>query len=817
MQLAIEIEARMTGLISKSRVGNILESFRRGFARLLPSRGLHGGPGARGDDGASTSRKEQGPRFHRLPKMEGSLHLKMLPLVLLLACVPGSVLAEDGDSKEKKELEEKKATIAERVMVIGSASNANDVPGSAHYIGKEELERGRFTDIHRVLRKVPGVNIQEEDGYGLRPSIGMRGTGVERSQKITLLEDGLLIAPAPYAAPAAYYFPVVARMEGVEVRKGSGSIKQGPYTNGGSLNLLSRSIPSEFGGQLSAALGDFGEKRALAHVGDTVGRFGYMLESVQHQASGFKKLDGGGSTGFGIEDYIAKFRMTSRPAASRFYLLELKLGKNVQKGRETYLGLSRGDFQETPYRRYAGSQADWIDADQRQASLQWFIQASKNVDVTTTVYRTDFFRNWHKLGNVIDSSGNKAKISSVLDNPGAYAESFGILRGDVDTSADALIVRNNRRRYYSQGVQSVLGWRASGRRVTHQLELGIRIHEDQEDRFQNEEGYRMAGGFMSRTSVGAPGSQSNRITDARALAFFVQDKLTFGRWTLSPGIRFESIDYRRRDFSRSDPDRTGIDSTTLSNGMNVWIPGMGIEYALGSDWKVFGGVHKGFAPLGPNAKERVRPEESFNYEAGVRRTGRQTSADLVFFYSDYDNLLGIDTLASSGLGSGEGFNGGRAEIYGVEASLSHTAQLGSYKIPMSLDYTFTRAEFRTSFLTSFADWAPEVSRGDELPYLPDQTINLEIGMLNGRWGAFLGAGYVGDMRSKSGQGAIPDSERIPRHLVFDLTGEVRILDDLKLYARVRNLTNEAYVAALRPAGLRPGLPRTALVGLEMKF
>ena len=119
------------------------------------------------------------------------------------------------------------------VQTIGLAAGAkgvDEVPGALHVISQEELERYSYTDPLRVLRTVSGVNIQEEDGYGLRPNIGMRGSGTERSARITIMEDGILMAPAAYSAPAAYFFPSIARMQSIEVLKGSSQIAFGPQT-----------------------------------------------------------------------------------------------------------------------------------------------------------------------------------------------------------------------------------------------------------------------------------------------------------------------------------------------------------------------------------------------------------------------------------------------------------------------------------------------------------------------------------------------------------------------------------------------------------
>ncbi|WP_372945372.1 TonB-dependent receptor family protein, partial [Muriicola sp.] len=610
-------------------------------------------------------------------------------------------------------------------VILGSKYQAENRTGSAYYISPQELATFNYTDVNRVLRSVPGVNYYEEDGFGLRPNISLRGTSPERSAKITLMEDGVLIAPAPYSAPAAYYFPSVARMQAVEILKGSSQVQYGPYTTGGAINMLSTQIPEDFNAFLSASYGNYNSGRLHAKLGDSKERFGYMIEYLNFNSDGFKNLDSRGNTGFDKNDLVAKFRVNTGRAASLQQSLEFKFQYSDEQSNETYVGLTDADFSATPFRRYAGTAEDEMINDHKQFMLTHLLAFSDNFHITTNAYYNGFTRNWYKLDGVT-LNGERRGVSGILSDPLNNSEYLDVITGAADSPDDALLVKANARGYISKGLQTKFDYHWTGENTFHDVEVGVRYHYDEEDRFQFIDGYRITDGSMIRTSSGVPGTNANRISDATARATFALYRFKYKELTLTPGLRYENIRLGRTDFGTSDIERLGTSLSVRENRTDVWIPGMGFNYNF-DKFSVFGGVHKGFSP--PTSREDEKDEESINVELGSRFRLNGISGEVIGFYNDYSNLLGSDLAATGGTGSLEQFNAGEVKVQGIEILLNYDflQSHDKLKLPLTFAYTFTDTEFQSSFGSAEDIWG-DVTTGDELPYISKHQFNTTLSL-----------------------------------------------------------------------------------------
>jgi Fe(3+) dicitrate transport protein len=709
----------------------------------------------------------------------------------------------------------------QQVFITGGANEIQTQPGSATLIDETALEQFEYTDIHRVLNEVPGINLQEEDGYGLRPNIGMRGSSPERSKKVTIMEDGILSGPAPYSAPAAYYFPNVSRMSAVEVFKGPSAIQYGPATVAGAVNMVSRAIPFSPQGELDVQAGSYEFKRLNAYYGEQVGNFGYVVEGLHASTTGFKDLDGTEyddlGTGFERNDFSLK---TSYDLNGEYrQRLTLKLGYADEQSNETYVGLSKADFDADPYRRYAASVLDNMQWEHTQLQLTHTFEPTITSSVTTDIYRNEFSRDWFKLNSF--GTGSSVTIDDVLQNPaGNNSDYYQILTGERNTGApfEALLIGNNGRDFISQGIQTKLNADAFVFGLSHQVEVGVRLHMDEIKRNHTQQSYDMTATGLQITADSDLKTTKVNKGEATALALYIKDDIQINDSTISLGLRSETIETTLTD--------TTTATTSIKEGTeSVLVPGAGIFTQLTEHFGILAGVHKGYVATAPGQVGDIEPEESINYEVGFRMNG-QYNIEVVAYLNDYSNLKGVCSFNNGcdSTNTDTEFNGGEVLVYGLESHLKFEQTLTSaLSLPLSVTYTFTQTEFQNSFDDPNGIFAaldvddPKVFEGDELAYVPAHRLNIKTGLQAEKWQLMLSALYQGEMRSHAGQGTISDEDKIDAYVVMDLAANYQVLPELQIYSTVDNLLGKEYLVAAQPMGYRPGKPTAVHLGAKYRF
>lgn len=699
----------------------------------------------------------------------------------------------------------------EGIDVTIAGARLRDTAGSAHIIREEQLERFEYSDPHQVLQSVPGVYVRGEDGFGLRPNIGMRGAISDRSKKITLMEDGVLFGPAPYSAPAAYYFPLITRMTSVKVVKGPSAIAFGPHTIAGAIDLITAPIPEGEHAFADLSMGLYLSRKAHVRASTSGEHFAVLLEGVHEANDGFKELDGaGGDTGYSRNEAMGKIRTSFGNADSLLHEFELKLGFSSENSDETYLGLTTADIEANPYRRYAPSQLDHMEYWRTQVALTHTATHGADLDIKSTFYRHDLHRSWRKVNGF-----RGASIYDVLANPDdpRNAVFYGVLTGQIPASTDGetLMIGPNDRKFVSQGFQTKASWRPKTGPIQHKMEVGARIHYDSIERLHTQDGFTIDG--FDLIPEGRP-TETTADNEGRtlALSLWAIHSGTWGPVTITAGGRIESIQSRFEDDLSGRKE--GISQQLL-------LPGAGAHVALPADFGLIAGVYQGFSPIPPGQSVNVSPEKSVNYEFGGRWSPKRAiRVEAIGFYNDYVNLSNVCTFSTGCIAEAvdEQSNAGAATVAGLEAYVDAEVELPlDLTLPGRIAYTFTHARFDTSFDSADPIFG-DVSEGDVIPYIPEHQLVASVGLEHRIVGGSVGGTFVSAMRETAGG---VDEEPTPfetteAHFLLDASVYAQPFDFWKIYVTGRNLLDMAYVASHRPYGARPGAPISFQVGAKLE-
>lgn len=687
------------------------------------------------------------------------------------------------------------------VEIVESADTLQTIPGAVNILKQEELFESHVFNVNEALRKIPGVNVRDEEGFGMRPNIGIRGMNPTRSTKTLLLEDGIPLSYAPYGDNASYYHPPIERFASIEVLKGPSQIMFGPQTISGTINYLTPNPPAKPGGSLSFTGGTREFYDGHFNYGGTVGDFGGLLDITHKESEGARD-----NTHSDINDFNVKGVYDINASNA----LTLRANYFQEDSQVTYSGITDAEMHNFGI-RYNPFKNDRMQTDRWGTSLTHQFSFNNDVTLTTNAYWSHFHRDWWR------------QSSTTTDTQCGNAFRDNRLAGNAVNVDGCDSTQGRLRDYYAYGVEPKLHVNHKTLGIDNELDMGFRAHYEEQFRVQE-----------NRKPLTGPvtiGENNERGTDA--YSGFAQNKFILGDWSLTPGVRIEHVDFSR------------LNKLNNKGGESVLteiLPAFGITHNPNDQITTFFGFHGGFAPprvedevSGTGKPINVGPEKSWNYELGVRTkpyTGAKLDATL--FHADFQQQNAVGSIAggTTPLATGQALYQG-VELFGRQ---DFGALFDSdHNVYFQAAYTWVgTAEMTSDFRCLAVDGSipgacvggivPGAREGNRMPYSPKHTLTSTIGYSHPQgFDVHLETVFVGEQFSDfantpaaaaNGNGQLG---KIDGYVVLNLgtTYHVKPLNT-DLFVSLKNLLDEEYIVD-RTRGILPGSPRLVQAGFKVNF
>lgn len=677
------------------------------------------------------------------------------------------------------------------VTVVGNwLENANEAkvlehPGARTIVDRETFAEAGANNVREVLRRIPGVQVQENHGTGgsdVSLNVGVRGLASRLSPRSTILMDGIPLAVAPYGQPQLSMAPLsLGNLETIDVVRGAGSVRYGPQNVGGIINFVTRPIPQAFAADASVSTDIYShggnvKTNPTAFIGGTneQGLGGALLYSGIH-GNGYRASN----DHVNIDDLLLKgaYRISKTDSLSAaFHYYE---GTAGMPGGLTPGQYAADPFQSVrPFDNFSGRRHDF--------SLKYsHNDADRKFEVLT--YYTDSFR-----GSNIEQE-------------------------DVRSTANPRPLRLTAapRNYHTFAIEPRYSQLFRGESMSHEIGIGYRFLREASD----EQAARTAfyqPGSLDPTTLPSPVYQW-RTGGTTANAVYIDDTINVGNWTITPGLRYEFIrSYVTDNFS-------GVRRDVSSNEP---LPSLAVMYHVSDQWKLFANAGVSFGPLQyfqiAQTTNGLTPEKAKTYEIGTHFNANGWGGELTLFNIDFDDELQL--RGGTGGAPDAWTNLGATTHRGVESSLRY--DFGALdKALMGLSayatYTYTEATYNQG---NFA--------GRDLPFYSRHVATVGMRYARNRW-SFNVDGFAqskqhspGDpsnsttyQTAESANGALGD---IPGYALMNLRLGYdfgKAAQNLKLAVGVKNVFDKRYFTRSTDnnAGKYVGMPRTFYIQASLAY
>jgi len=696
--------------------------------------------------------------------------------------------AASSDSESKASTEDRTETLT----VVGNWLDNDDSdsvvlshPGARTIITQQQVREKGGETVAEALRGTPGLQVQENNGTGgsdISLNVGVRGLTSRLSPRSTILMDGVPLSVAPYGQPQLSMAPLsMGNIQSIDVIRGGSAVRYGPQNVGGVINFISKEIPKTFGGGVStqtegAAHGGL-KTLTSASVGGTADN-GFGAELLYSGLHGQGYRDNNDNTD--IDDFMLKTQYAFTPKDELLANFHYYTASAGMPG-----GLSAEQYKENPFQ--SKRRFDQFEGRRQDMSFKYRHQEDDSQFELLT-YFTKSFRSSDIASDGTGANAGRSRFSAAPRNYTTYA---------IEPS-------------YSQLFHL---WSTA-----HEVTVGYRYLNETSD----EKGYR-SGWYDPNTTLSAPDSRANYYQHTSggtaAHAAYIDDAINFGNWTVTPGLRYESIRTHVGD-SFADIEREKQYSEPL--------PSLNVTYHLSDEWKLFANANTSFGSLqyfqltrGGNHGQPapgLEPEKARTYEIGTRYDDTQLKAELTAFYIDFDNQL---QYISNDIGWTKL---GATKHQGIETALSYDlSEVAPVLSGMSVytSYTYTRA---TTVKGDFAD--------KDLPFYSRQVFSVGSRYEIGNWvwnlDGYAQSGQRSPGSADAGNGYITDESadgrygNINGYMVWNARGEYDFgpaWSHLKVGAGIKNLFDQRYFTRSTDNnyGKYVGEPRTYFVQASLAF